>query len=130
MHHSIATFSQLGLNVIVDTVILDIPQEAGWLPECTQILQGYPALFVGVHCPLHELERREKERGDREIGQAKWQLDKVHTHGLYDLEVNTYEQTLDECADQILQALSDLDPERNAFHELHNRFTQTPMQAK
>ncbi|TCP59363.1 adenylylsulfate kinase/chloramphenicol 3-O phosphotransferase [Tumebacillus sp. BK434] len=124
MHHSIATFSDRGLNVVVDTVLLEIPQEATWLPECAEVLHDYPVLFVGVHCPLPELERRELERGDREIGQAKWQWDKVHTHGLYDLEINTHETPSDACAAQIFAALEGLEPGQGAFAELHRRFTK------
>ena len=121
MHHCIATFSDLGFHVIVDHVILDIPQEAGWLEECVLALHMYPVLFVGVHCSLHELERREQARGDRDIGQAKWQLDKVHRHGVYDVEVNTHDRTLAECADEIMRKLQDLNPATCAFHTLYNR---------
>lgn len=69
MHKSIKTFSDEGLNVIVDHVILDIPEEKGWLEECVKILWNYPVVFVRVNCPLHKLERRERARGDRDLGQ-------------------------------------------------------------
>jgi len=35
------------------------------------------------------LERRERVRWDRDIGQAKWQYERIHGHGLYDIEVST-----------------------------------------
>ena len=40
--------------------------------------------FVKVNCPLHELERREIERGDRNIGQAKFQLSIMDYYAIYD----------------------------------------------
>lgn len=58
MHHSAATFSDLGLNVIVDTLILNLPEEATWLPECARLFSTRASLFVGVHCPLEELNSR------------------------------------------------------------------------
>lgn len=102
MHNSIKTFSDAGINVIVDHVILDIPEEEGWLKECVALLVDHPVVFVRVNCPLHELERRERECGDREIGQAKWQIERIHGHGVYDMEVNTFEHPLEDCAKQIM----------------------------
>jgi chloramphenicol 3-O-phosphotransferase len=103
MHNSIKIFSDAGLNVIVDHVILDIPEEKGWLEECVKILVSYPVVFVRVNCPIHELERRERERGDRDIGQAKWQYERIHGHRIYDIEVNTFENSIEECAEQIMK---------------------------
>jgi len=103
MHNSIKTFSDAGLNVIVDHVILDISEEKGWLEECVDLLSDYPVVFVRVDCPIHELERRERARGDRDIGQAKWQFERIHGHGLYDIEVNTFENSIEECAEQVLK---------------------------
>ncbi|MEC0373295.1 chloramphenicol phosphotransferase CPT family protein [Paenibacillus chibensis] len=120
MHNSIKTFSDAGLNVIIDHVILDIPEENGWLEECVKILLDYPVVFVRVDCPLHELERREKDRGDRDIGQAKWQLERIHGHGIYDLEVNTFENTMQECAEQIMQFKLPAN-HLNAFRRLYEK---------
>ncbi|MBS4175078.1 AAA family ATPase [Bacillus sp. FJAT-49736] len=118
MHHSIKLFSDLGLNVIVDTVILDIPEEKEWLPECVSLLHEYPVVFVGVHCPIHELERREKERGDRDIGQAKWQLERIHGHKIYDIEINTFESSIEDCAFQIRDKVLNM-KDNDAFKRLY-----------
>jgi chloramphenicol 3-O phosphotransferase len=48
--------------------------ECDWLADYYRRFEGYPVLFVLVECPLEELERREKARGDRQIGQARWHL--------------------------------------------------------
>jgi chloramphenicol 3-O phosphotransferase len=120
MHHTIALFSDLGLDVIVDHILLDTHDQI-WLRDCVRLLHAYPVLFVRVECPLEELERREQQRSDRRLGQARAQIDKIHGHGVYDLTVDTYTQTLETCADQIVDALSQ--PARwRAFRTLHQRW--------
>ena len=105
MHHTIALFSDLELGVIVDHVILDTPEGRALLLECVQLLHSYPVLFVGVECPLEELERRERQRGDRRSGQARYQFTHTFGHSVYDLTVDTYQHPTDHCADMILAAL-------------------------
>src|SRR5205814_10326274 len=53
MYEAIAQHSRLGLNVVVDVGHHDaysVPR--GILPNCAQLLQGIPVLFVGVRCLL------------------------------------------------------------------------------
>lgn len=96
-HHCIMAFSRIGKNVIVDHVLID----RSWFEECIKLLHNTQTYFIGVHCPLEELERRERERGDRPIGLAKAQFEIVHKHSRYDLEVNTNNNSITECADMI-----------------------------
>ncbi len=96
-HGAIAALVRAGNNVIVDHVL----QEAAWVRECAALLAPVPAILVGVHCPLAELERREAARTDRSIGLAKFQWARVHAHQLYDLEVDTSTQNQKECAEKI-----------------------------
>ena len=126
MHHTIALFSDMGLNVVVDTVLIDIPEAANWLHECVATFDGYPTLFVGVHCTPDELDRREKARTDRKPGQARWQLDKVHRHGLYDVEVDTHRLSLEESAKKVFAALKKLNPGHMAMDTLRKRFKAEP----
>jgi len=42
-----------------------------WMDRLIQLLAGHDVFFVGVHCPLDELVRREAARGDRRIGEAE-----------------------------------------------------------
>ncbi len=122
MHHTIALFSDLGLNVIVDHVLTDAAEVQAWLPEAVRLLHAHPVLFVRVWCPAEELDRREQARGDRRPGQGRAQLEHMHHHGVYDLSVDTYQFTTVECADSIVQALEQ--PERwTAFRTLHERWT-------
>ena len=105
MHHTVKLFSDRGLNVIVDHVLMDIPELAFATTECVNLLHDNPVLFIRVDCDLEELERREKERGDREPGQARGQLDHMHGHQTYDLQINTARQTTDQCTQEIMRML-------------------------
>jgi len=116
-HQGIATFASEGINLIVDHVL----QDPHWLKECVNLLVDFPVLFVGVHCPLEELERRERERA-REQGTARWQFDRVHAHGIYDVEVDTSSRSPTDCALQIKNALKDVHS-ADAFGQLRQQLT-------
>ena len=75
-----------GNNLLVDYII-ESKEQLDRLIDCLGLLDVF---LVGVHCPLTELERREKQRGDRRIGDAKRDLQTVHTFTTYDFEVNSY----------------------------------------
>ena len=98
MHYTIKLFSDMGLNVIVDHVL----EKQEWLDECVEILYENPVLFIHVTCPLAELQRREKERGDRRIGQAENQISLLKPKDTYDITVDTSKE---DCADKIIEAL-------------------------
>lgn len=122
MHHTIRLFSDRGLNVIVDHVLLETPEERFSTPEIVTLLNDYPVMFVRVDCNFPELERREQERGDRQIGQLKWQLEHMHSYDMYDLRVNTFKQDIDECVRQIEDLLCQQD-KWCAFKALYKHFT-------
>ena len=104
MRETAALFSDRGHSVVVDDVIVDAP-EGSWLSDYYQRFEGYPVLFVLVECPLEELERREKARGDRQIGQARWNLEHLNRRIPYDLTVNTYDMSVQKCVDTIKERL-------------------------
>jgi chloramphenicol 3-O phosphotransferase len=83
--------------------------------QCIKRLEGYPLMLVKVVCPIDELRRREMQRGDRDIGNAEWQMNQglYPTEG-YDITVDTFEDSLAECADRIIQKRLDKDYERLA----------------
>ena len=60
--------------------------------------------FVGLFAPLDILETRERGRGDREIGLARWQHERVHQGMIYDLEIDTTTTTPLENAQRIRDA--------------------------
>lgn len=113
---TIKLFSEMGLNVIVDTVIDNDKRFNDYL----DVLFDYPTLFVGVICSKEELTRREQIRGDREIGLANSQYDKIYSFNEYDLEVNTEELSPTECAEKILSFIKS-DQDYSAFKKLSKR---------
>ncbi|MFD1864404.1 chloramphenicol phosphotransferase CPT family protein [Planococcus chinensis] len=99
-HRTIAMFSDSGVNLIADQIWHDVPT----IKDCITVLQDYPVLFTGVHCPTDAIEQREKARGDRRVGQAKAQLGFVHQQQeIYDVEVDTHRDSIETCV-QLIQA--------------------------
>jgi chloramphenicol 3-O phosphotransferase len=107
-HRNIAMFSDKGVNLVVDQIL----HNKDTTKDCYEILNDYPVFFVGVHCAINELEKREKERGNRPVGQAKSQLNYVHQQGeVYDIEVDTSEE-IDSVINAILNKLSESSPHK------------------
>lgn len=92
-----------GLDQVVDDVWLTRPAA----DALTTALAGLPVLWVGVRCDVAVLAERERRRGDRPLGQARWQAGQVHRWRGYDLEVDTTATTAEQCADRVLEALRD-----------------------
>lgn len=115
-YSTIKLFSEMGLNVIVDTVITNDK----WFNGFYDLLSDYPILFVGVHCSKEELTRREQSRGDRAIGLAHSQFDYIYAYDEYDLEVNTEELSSADCAAKILDYIKS-EQEYSAFKKLSRR---------
>lgn len=117
LHKSVAALAQAGNNVLVDHLL----QEEGSLQECVETWAEFSVLFVGLKCPLEIAEQREKERGDRNIGTARYQFERVHVHNLYDIEIDTSILSVDECVARIVERLHHK-PRESAFQKLGARF--------
>ena len=72
----------------------------GQMAEYEALLAAFDLFRVGVFAPL---EARERDRGDRMIGLARWQFDRVHRGVRYDLELDTSAATPMQCAERIRQ---------------------------
>ena len=96
MRHAIAAMAGQGNNLIVDDVML-----GGERAEYAELLSAFTVFTVGVFAPLDVLEARERQRGDRLIGLARWQYNRVHKHMTYDLDIDTSRATPTECAELI-----------------------------
>lgn len=83
-HRSIGAFAEAGNDLIVEHIV----EEATWWDQLQTILQPFDVFWVGVHAPMVEIERREKERGNRYIGEAAYHL-RTHDYCSYDVEVDT-----------------------------------------
>ena len=112
-HRSLPTLARCGFPVIVDHVL----EAEAWALECAHALADERVFFVGVHCPLPELEERERRRGDRQIGFARWQFDHVHRHGPYDFEIDSSTTSPEESAAKLI-ALIHSDAVPTAFARL------------
>jgi chloramphenicol 3-O phosphotransferase len=85
-HRSIAAFAQAGNDVIVEHII----EEQSWADQLKNLFIDVDVFWIGVHAPIEEVERRERERGNRQIGEARYHL-KTHDFCKYDLDVDTSE---------------------------------------
>ena len=99
---SAAAIAKGGVDLILDEVVLRQDLRNDWL----EVLDAVDVLWVGVHCDLQELERREVARGDRIHGQARGQFDLVHQGFDYDVEVDTTETPPDLSAQTIIDKLA------------------------
>jgi len=117
--HAIRALASTGNNVIVD----DVLEEPELRAECVTVLTGLPLLFVGVRCPTAIIAQRERERGDRLLGLAAWQAERVHTGALYDVEVDTSLLNPDECVERVIACLKD-PPTPTAFERMRQALAE------
>jgi chloramphenicol 3-O phosphotransferase len=94
MRHAVAAMAADGNNLIVDEVIM----KAQIAQEYRDLLRAFDLRLVGLFAPLDVLEARERARGDREVGLARWQYGRVHRDIAYDLEVDTAAAMPGDCA--------------------------------
>jgi chloramphenicol 3-O phosphotransferase len=96
MRHAMAALADAGNNLIVDDAMMDNDSA-----EYAKALYAHRVSWVGVHAPLEVLEERERRRGDRDIGLARWLFDRVHKGVRYDLELDTGRASAIDCAARI-----------------------------
>lgn len=112
-HRAVAGMTHAGNDIIMDHVL----SEPWRLNDCLTVLAGIDVVFIGVHCSADELQRREQQRGDRPIGTAAQQIESVHAQAIYDLEVDTSTDSIEDCSAQIKKFL-DQTPSLRAFDQL------------
>ena len=96
MRRSVAAMATDGLDLVVDDVF--------WgdeLADYRALLAPFDFHAVSLVAPLEVLEERERARGDRDLGLARWQYDKVHAGMAYDLELDTSTATPEALAGRI-----------------------------
>jgi chloramphenicol 3-O phosphotransferase len=112
-HRAVAGMARAGNDVIVDYLL----SEPWRLQDCLEVMDGLDVVLVGVQCPSDELDRRERDRGDRALGTGAAQRLTVHQHGLYDFEVDTGTSSARECAEAIKEFVEQA-PGQRAFDVL------------
>ncbi|MFI6977407.1 chloramphenicol phosphotransferase CPT family protein [Embleya sp. NPDC050154] len=112
-HRAVAGMAAAGNHVVMDHLL-----SKRWrLLDCLDVLPARDVVLVGLRCPRAELLRREQARGDRPSGLVALQFDRVHAHGVYDLECDTHTYSSAECARQIRDFLPNR-PSPTAFERL------------
>lgn len=85
-HRSIPAFASVGIDLLVEHIV----EEQSWANDLETLLAPFDVFWVGVHAPITEIERRERLRGDRQIGEGLYHM-KTNGFCRYDVEVNTME---------------------------------------
>jgi len=122
LYSAVAAWSRAGRNVVVDVGHHDdYSKPLGILTRTAAALQGLPAYFVGVRCPVEVVvARRVADPGgggyvtsepDGSIPDIvlRWER-AVHDPGVYDLQVDTSTSPPEACAAAILQRVSEGSP--------------------
>jgi chloramphenicol 3-O phosphotransferase len=86
-HRCLPALAGAGNDLIVEHII----EFAAWRAQLADLLAGLDVFLVGVHCDLDVIDRRERQRGDRRLGEGRTHVlvDGIHTFGPYDLAVDT-----------------------------------------
>jgi chloramphenicol 3-O phosphotransferase len=114
-HRAVAGMALAGNDIVMDHVL----SEPWRLADLLTVMAGIDVVFVGVHCATADLERREAARGDRTVGTAADQIERVHADAIYDVEVDTSAGAADVCSARIRHYLSRRPPPTvRAFDEL------------
>jgi chloramphenicol 3-O phosphotransferase len=99
LHQCLPALTTAGNNIIFDHII----ETKAWLYELISLISDLDVFFVGVHCSLPELERRETQRGDRRRGEARQDFETVHSLPTYDLVIDS-EHPLEDNVTLLIQA--------------------------
>jgi chloramphenicol 3-O phosphotransferase len=86
-HNSLPALLQAGNHLLVEHIL----ESEAWRLRLQRLLQGHDVFVVALHCPLAELERRERARGDRRLGEAREDFGRAHAGCAYDLELSGLE---------------------------------------
>lgn len=101
MRSAVASMAECGNNIVVDDVFF-ADEDADY----RRLLKRYDCHLVGLFAPLELVQTRERMRGDRDIGLAKGQFERVHKNRIYDLEIDTSQKSPDQVAQEICETFS------------------------
>lgn len=111
LYEAMASHSRLGVNVAADVGHHDgYSAPLGILPACARLLDGLPAWFIGVRCPIEVIMARRLATWGADYAEARAVQvqrfqEQVHIPGIYDLEVDTSRLSPEACADLIRERL-------------------------
>ena len=73
-HRSIPAMAAAGLDLLIEHIV----EEQQWADDLTIMLAGLDVFWVGVHASVEVMTARERERGNRTIGEAAYHLKDAH----------------------------------------------------
>ena len=97
-HRSIPALASAGIDLLIEHIV----EEQAWADDLAKLLEGLDVFWVGIHAPIEAIEQREKSRGNRTIGEARFHL-KTHGFCRYDVEVDST-HPVDEVTTKIVAA--------------------------
>jgi chloramphenicol 3-O phosphotransferase len=86
-HRALPALAGAGNNLIVEHIV----ETEAWMRRLVRLLSEFDVYFVGLRCSLTELEKRERTRGNRKIGEARADHDRIQDFARYDLELDSTE---------------------------------------
>lgn len=104
MYEAISSFAKLGKNVILDTVMLNIPEFPNIYERFIETCEELKIFNIHVVCPLDECKRRNIDRGDRIITLSEWHNERM-AEIPYFFTVDTSNKNSEECAREILEQI-------------------------
>lgn len=101
-HRCLPALAAAGNDLIVEHII----EFRAWRADLARLLDGLDVFLVGVHCDLAEIDRRERDLGDRRVGEGRSHVetDRIHTFGPYDFDVDTTHGISGALTDSVLDA--------------------------
>jgi chloramphenicol 3-O phosphotransferase len=119
LHREIVAHCTSKRSVIVETSMMD----RRILLDAAEQFAPLDGFFVGVKPPVSVSMQWESQRGDRPAGQAQLHYDRIHAHGIYDLEIDPSQMTPGQCAALILEEHAKSRP--RAFHKILDHARKT-----
>lgn len=105
MYHTAKLFSDMGKNVIIDSILVEREGVAPHYERMKEILGDNPLDIVEVYCPLDICRQRNIDRGDRYESQSDEQAELMAKDIRYSMRMDTSLLSPEECADKILREL-------------------------
>ena len=105
MYKTATLFSDMGKNVIIDSILVEREGVEPQYERLKEILGDNPLDIVEVYCPLDICRQRNIDRGDRYESQSDEQAELMAKDIRYSMRVDTSLLSPEECADKILREL-------------------------
>lgn len=98
----VKALAALGLDLVIDHAVITQTD----VDLLNDAMCDHDTLLVAVDCPVEVLEERERQRGDRRVGMAAAQRERIHRRLSYDLRIDTSVVGPEEAARRIVAALT------------------------